>query len=178
MNEARRALALAAAQAGNRWAAFTDEELSDLADDFDPALGIGARSARDGSPTAELVAGSSGGAPMADGHIGIGHTPVGVNAETGRIIWIPMAPTTIEEFEREYAERSGLTVDELHALGRWAEECDCDDGECDGWRMGHQWEDAIFEDRMRSRLVVHEVQPASFMLPPATLVEDTESADG
>lgn len=44
------------ADQGNRWAAFTDDELEALADDFDPGLGIGARCAPDGSVMAELVA--------------------------------------------------------------------------------------------------------------------------
>jgi hypothetical protein len=53
------------------------------------------------------------------------------------------------EFERRYAERSGLTVGQLHAWGRWAEPCGCGEPECEGWAMGHQWEDAIAEDWFR-----------------------------
>ncbi len=39
------------------------------------------------------------------------------------------------EFEDGYAFRSGTTVDELHAQGRGAVACDCDDPDCGGWRM-------------------------------------------
>lgn len=55
------------------------------------------------------------------------------------------------DFERAYAERSGVTVDELHSWGRYAEPCDCDYEGCEGWAMGHQWEEAICENRMRDR---------------------------
>lgn len=43
-------------------------------------------------------------------------------------------PFTREDFEREYAKRSNMTVDELrlyfHAL-----KCDCGDELCEGWAM-------------------------------------------
>jgi hypothetical protein len=53
-------------------------------------------------------------------------------------------------FEQEYARASNVTVQELHIRwGRFAELCDCDDSYCLGWQMGHQWEDAIFEDMER-----------------------------
>ena len=58
---------------------------------------------------------------------------------------------TAEEWEAAYAARSGVTVEWLHAHGRWAEQCDCGDEMCEGWAMGHPWEDAIFEDGRRSR---------------------------
>jgi len=57
---------------------------------------------------------------------------------------------TREEFEQAYAKRSGVGVEELHSYGRFAEPCECGEPGCDGWVMGHQWEDAIVEDRMRS----------------------------
>lgn len=52
---------------------------------------------------------------------------------------------TAEEFEAAYAARSGVTVTWLHQHGRWAERCDCGEPECEGWAMGHQWEDALTE---------------------------------
>lgn len=54
-------------------------------------------------------------------------------------------------FESEYALRSGRTVDSLHDWGRYPEPCDCGEPECEGWAMGHQWEDAIIEDIIRTR---------------------------
>lgn len=56
---------------------------------------------------------------------------------------------TADEFEAAYAERSGITVGQLHAQGRYAEPCDCGEDGCEGWAMGHQWEDAIVEDDLR-----------------------------
>jgi hypothetical protein len=53
---------------------------------------------------------------------------------------------TAAEFEAAYADRSGLTVDQLHDWGRFAEPCDCGDPLCEGWAMGHQWVEAEFED--------------------------------
>ena len=41
---------------------------------------------------------------------------------------------TAEEFERAYAERSGMTVDELRALDRVVRPCDCDSDLCEGWQ--------------------------------------------
>jgi hypothetical protein len=57
---------------------------------------------------------------------------------------------TAAEFEEAYARRSGTTVAELHRLGRWAEPCDCGDDGCEGWIMGHQHEDALYEDQDRA----------------------------
>lgn len=57
---------------------------------------------------------------------------------------------TAEEFEAAYAARSGVTIQQLRTLGRYAEPCDCGDAACEGWVMGYQQEDAIIEDRMRS----------------------------
>ena len=44
-----------------------------------------------------------------------------------------------DTFEREYATRSGVTVDMLHQWGLYAEPCrsDCDYETCQGWQMGH-----------------------------------------
>jgi len=44
---------------------------------------------------------------------------------------------TRDEFERRYAERSGITVAELYALGRYALPCDCGEPGCEGWQMAH-----------------------------------------
>ena len=38
------------------------------------------------------------------------------------------------EFEKRYAERSGLTVAELQELGVTIELCNCDDEICQGWQ--------------------------------------------
>lgn len=54
---------------------------------------------------------------------------------------------TADEFEAAYAARSGVTVEFLHQHGRYAEPCECRAHVCEGWAMGHPWEDAIFEDR-------------------------------
>jgi hypothetical protein len=51
-----------------------------------------------------------------------------------------------DEFEAQYAARSGVTVAWLHAHGRYAEPCDCGADMCQGWAMGHQQEDAVAED--------------------------------
>lgn len=56
---------------------------------------------------------------------------------------------TASEFEAAYATRVGVTVDFLHQAGRYAEPCDCGGPDCEGWAMGHQWEDAIFESSQR-----------------------------
>lgn len=43
---------------------------------------------------------------------------------------------TGDEFEAAYAQRSQTTVEELHALGRYAVRCDCGHAGCEGWGMG------------------------------------------
>ncbi len=40
-----------------------------------------------------------------------------------------------EQFEQEYAVKSGLTVDELREQGLHAEPCECDFILCRGWQM-------------------------------------------
>lgn len=42
---------------------------------------------------------------------------------------------TKDEFEQQYAQRSGVTVDWLHSMGRYAAPCDCTEPECQGWQM-------------------------------------------
>jgi hypothetical protein len=49
-------------------------------------------------------------------------------------------------FEATYARDTRGTVRDLHRFGRFAEPCDCGWEGCEGWQMGHQWEDAIDED--------------------------------
>lgn len=56
---------------------------------------------------------------------------------------------TRDAFERHYAERSGMTVPQLHAWGRYAEPCACDYVDCEGWVMGFPWEEALIEDRLQ-----------------------------
>jgi hypothetical protein len=41
---------------------------------------------------------------------------------------------TAEEFERQYAERSGTTVEELRKMGRIVAPCNCGDETCEGWQ--------------------------------------------
>jgi hypothetical protein len=41
---------------------------------------------------------------------------------------------TAEQFEQEFAERFGLTIDELRALGRVVMPCDCEVDSCPGWQ--------------------------------------------
>jgi len=41
---------------------------------------------------------------------------------------------TAEEFERQYAARSGLTVEQLRELGRVVAPCDCEEDCCEGWQ--------------------------------------------
>jgi len=41
---------------------------------------------------------------------------------------------TEEEFERQYAKRGGMTVEELRAMGRVVRPCDCDYEDCEGWQ--------------------------------------------
>jgi hypothetical protein len=49
-------------------------------------------------------------------------------------------------FEAEYAASSGVTVEQLHTYGRYAEPCDCGDGAyCRGWKMGR----LSFEQQLR-----------------------------
>jgi hypothetical protein len=41
---------------------------------------------------------------------------------------------TAEQFEVEYAARSGLTVERLRELGRIVAPCDCGEKGCEGWQ--------------------------------------------
>ena len=41
---------------------------------------------------------------------------------------------TADEFERQYAERSGMTVEELRGY-LTVRPCECDYEDCEGWQM-------------------------------------------
>ena len=45
----------------------------------------------------------------------------------------PAPRTTADEFERTYAERSGITVEQLRSYGRIVQACDCGHETCQGW---------------------------------------------
>ena len=46
-----------------------------------------------------------------------------------------MAFITAEQFEREYAERSGVPIEWLHNEGLFVFPCHCSDSSCQGWQM-------------------------------------------
>lgn len=58
---------------------------------------------------------------------------------------------TAEEFEREYAERSRLSVEELRALGRVVRPCSCGEAGCEGWQMISQEAAAEIDDPSKHR---------------------------
>lgn len=41
---------------------------------------------------------------------------------------------TADEFERDYAQRSGLTVEQLREFGRCVRPCRCGESQCPGWQ--------------------------------------------
>lgn len=49
-----------------------------------------------------------------------------------------MAPSSVEEFERQYAERSGVTVEFLHDQELFGVTCECGDEICEGFQMTHR----------------------------------------
>lgn len=57
----------------------------------------------------------------------------------GEVVWGDDAPkpTTVEEFERQYAGRSNVTIGWLHENGRRGVPCDCGSEGCDGFQMTH-----------------------------------------
>lgn len=59
-----------------------------------------------------------------------------------------MTNTSRDDFEREYAERSGITVERLRALGRIVRPCHCGDALCEGWQSVNG-EAAEEDDRLR-----------------------------
>jgi hypothetical protein len=50
---------------------------------------------------------------------------------------------TRDEFESEYAQKSGVTVEKLHELGLYAIPCDCDDPMCRGWAMDREGREPV-----------------------------------
>ena len=50
-----------------------------------------------------------------------------------------------EEFESQYAQRSGVTVEWLHKYGRYGIPCTCGEDYCEGWQMTYL-EDAEQEE--------------------------------
>lgn len=55
---------------------------------------------------------------------------------------------TKDEFEAAYAQRSNVTVEALHEMGRYGTPCDCGEEICEGWQM------ARIEDQAGSGPVV------------------------
>lgn len=54
---------------------------------------------------------------------------------------------TADEFERQYAERCGYSVEKLRSLGRVVRRCYCDDYEaCEGWKSVSQETAAGIDD--------------------------------
>lgn len=45
-----------------------------------------------------------------------------------------MTKITADEFERGYAERSGISVERLRAIGRVVRPCSCEADDCEGWQ--------------------------------------------
>ena len=52
-----------------------------------------------------------------------------------------------EDFERKYAEKSGVTVEYLRVHRQVAIPCDCEDPICSGWQMVN--EDGVFIPSVR-----------------------------
>ena len=66
-------------------------------------------------------------------------TPINLNQAPG-----------VLAFEQRYAHNAGITVEMLHSWGRFGETCDCGEDGCEGYRIGHQWEEALFENWVRT----------------------------
>ena len=49
---------------------------------------------------------------------------------------------TVDEYEQQYAERNGVTVEELHARGMRGGVCECGGRSCDGFQMFYRDVDA------------------------------------
>jgi len=58
--------------------------------------------------------------------------------------YVRLVTISAAEFEAGYAARSGISVAELHALGRSARPCHCGADDCRGWQMvnAREWADA------------------------------------
>lgn len=60
----------------------------------------------------------------------------------------------VRNFELAYAERSALSVEDLHRMGRWGAPCDCGEEGCEGFQMLHEPEDEYdFADLARRGLL-------------------------
>lgn len=72
---------------------------------------------------------------------------------------------TAEEFARQYAERSGVTVEWLREQGHDVRPCDCDDDICTGWQMVNvelhdaEWVLRYAGTPVESATVVYEREP-------------------
>jgi hypothetical protein len=51
--------------------------------------------------------------------------------------WWQRRPLTRLKFEAQYAERSGVTVEQLRSWYLFANICDCGEEYCTGWQMEH-----------------------------------------
>lgn len=51
------------------------------------------------------------------------------------------AAVTAEEFLAGYAERSGVTPQQLLDMGRQVAPCDCDYDRCEGWQLAYPNDD-------------------------------------
>lgn len=47
-----------------------------------------------------------------------------------------MLMLTAEQFEKSYADHSGMSVAELRAFGYRVLACNCAEDGCDGWKLG------------------------------------------
>jgi hypothetical protein len=77
------------------------------------------------------------------------------------IMWRPPLPTTVEEFERWYADNGGVTVEFLHDHGRFGAPCDCGDEICTGFQM--MYRDDLIDDLMFSLRHLGDTDP---LVPP------------
>lgn len=56
---------------------------------------------------------------------------------------------TAEEFELQYAERSGVTVEWLRERGRVVRPCNCGSSDCEGWQsINRELADEIAAERL------------------------------
>lgn len=73
---------------------------------------------------------------------------------------------TADEFERAYCERSGMTVEAMHAHGRRARPCLCDYTGCDGWQM---ISDGMTRWRPSTTLSLGTINPVRGATDPASV---------
>lgn len=60
---------------------------------------------------------------------------VGSHIWGGPRCYCPGPAVTAEQFERGYADRSGVTVEALRGRGYVVRRCYCHEDECEGWKM-------------------------------------------